>query len=71
MEQDVIEAPNLHQLIGASHEGKWVAISANHDRLIAANDDLVALEQEVRGQKVVIFKVTPSNVGYAPQTGVY
>jgi hypothetical protein len=71
MEQDVIEAPNLHQLIDASHEGKWVAISTDHDRMISVNEDLVALEQEVRGQKVVIFKVMPSNVGYAPLTGAH
>ena len=66
MERDVIEAPNLHRLIDPTLEGKWVAISADHQRLIAANDDLVALEREMRGQAVVLFKVLPSDVGYAP-----
>ena len=71
MEQAVIEAPNLRKLINTSHEGKWVAISADHERLIAANDDLLALEQAVRRQKVVLFKVMPSNVGYAPLTSAH
>ena len=66
MERDVIEAPNLRQLIDTSYEGKWVAISADHQRLIAASDDLLALEREVRGQAAVLFKVLPSDVGYAP-----
>ena len=68
MEQKIIEAPNLPRLINKSHEGKWAAISADHQRLVAVNDDLVALEREVRGQAVTLFKVFPSNVGYAPLT---
>jgi hypothetical protein len=68
MERDVIEAPDLNRLIDKSHEGKWVAISADHERLVAASGDLLALEREVRGQAVTIFKVMPSDVGYAPMT---
>ena len=68
MEQKIIEAPNLPRLSNKAHEGKWAAISADHQRLVAVNDDLVALEREVRGQAVTLFKVLPSNVGYAPLT---
>jgi hypothetical protein len=70
MEQDVIPAPNLHRLVDKSHEGKWVAISADHQRLVAASDDLLTLEREVRGQAVTVFKVMPSDVGYAPLTNL-
>jgi hypothetical protein len=66
MEQDVIEAPNLHRLIDTSHEGKWVAISSDHQRLIAASDDLISLEKEVK-EKAIFFRVLPSDLGYAPQ----
>ncbi len=66
MELDVIAAPNLHRLIDKTCEGKWVAISADHEHLITANDDLAALEREVRGQAVTVFRVLPSDVGYAP-----
>ena len=69
MEQDVIEAPDLHRLVGKSHEGKWVAISADYQRLIASDDDLLALERKIHGQAAVLFRVLPSDVGYAPQTG--
>jgi hypothetical protein len=69
MRRDVIEAPDLNRLIDKSHEGMWVAISADHERLVAANADLLALEKEVRGQAVTIFKVMPSDVGYAPMSG--
>jgi len=68
MEQDVIPAPDLHRLIDKSHEGKWAAISADHQHLVAVNDDLIALEREVSGQAVTLFKVMPSDVGYAPLT---
>ena len=68
MERDVIPAPDLHRLVDKSHEGKWAAISADHQRLVAVNDDLLALEREVRGQAVTVFKAMPSGVGYAPLT---
>ena len=71
MERDVIPAPDLHRLINKSHEGKWAAISADHKRLVAVNDDLVALEREVRGQAVTVFRVMPSDVGYAPLTDTH
>ena len=70
MVQDVIEAPNLQQLIDVSQEGKWVAISSDHQRLLAVDDDLLELEKRVRGQKVVVFRVLPSDVGYAPQNAI-
>ena len=70
-EEDIVVGLPLDTLIIKQHEGKWVAISADHERLIAVNDDLLALAQAVRGQKVVIFKVLPSNVGYAPQTSAH
>ena len=71
MERDVIPAPNLHRLIDKAHEGKWAAISADHKRLVAVSDDLLTLEKEVRGQAVTVFKVMPSDVGYAPLTNTH
>jgi len=68
MERDVVEAPDLHRLIDTSHEGKWVAISSDHQRLIAANDDLISLEREVREKAAIFFRVLPSDLGYAPRT---
>jgi hypothetical protein len=66
MERDVIPAPDLNRLIDKSHEGKWAAISSDHKRLVAVSDDLLALEREMRDQAVTLFKVMPSDVGYAP-----
>jgi chromosome condensin MukBEF complex kleisin-like MukF subunit len=71
MERDVIPAPDLHRLISKSHEGKWAAISADHKRLVAVSDDLLALEREVRDQAVTVFKVMPSDVGYAPMAQIH
>jgi hypothetical protein len=65
-EEDIVVGLPLDTLITKQHEGKWVAISADHTKLVDVSDDLLELERRVAGQNVTVLKVMRSDVGYAP-----
>ena len=71
MKEDIVAGLPLDSLVTKSHEGKWVAISGDHKRLIAVSDDLLALEKKINGEQVTILKVMRSDVGYAPAVGSF
>lgn len=62
---EVVKAPNLKALKKA-HENKWVALSRGYRKVVASADTLRALEEKVDTQEVVVMRVLPSDVGYAP-----
>jgi hypothetical protein len=67
MNNEIIAGLPLDTLITKKHEGKWVAISADHTKLVAVSDDLLTLQRRIAGQNVSVLKVTRSGVGYAPE----
>ena len=62
---EVVKAPNLKTL-KKSHEDKWVALSRGYEKVVASAETLRALEEKVDMQEVVVMRVLPSGVGYAP-----
>lgn len=56
---------NLGRLIKKVHANKWVAISADHKRVIAYSEKLISLEKKVGNKKVIYMKAPPLNVLFA------
>ncbi len=55
------------KILTEEHQGKWVALSKNHDRVIDYDDDLVILIERLGNQKdnVVYHKVLRFDMEYA------
>lgn len=49
-----------------SYENKWVALSRGYKKVLAAADTLRSLTEKVDLKDVVVLRVLPSGVGYAP-----
>ncbi len=64
---EMVEAPNLKMLTKA-HENKWVALSPDYQKVLAADTTLQSLRRKVAKQDAVVMRVLPSDVGYAPRT---
>jgi hypothetical protein len=47
-------------ILKSEHEKKWVALSADHKKVISYNESLVDLKKEVGAKKVVFMKVPPA-----------
>ena len=60
-----ITAPNL-RLFTKAHENKWVALSPDYTRILSVADTLNSLQEKVAEKDVVVMRVLPSDVGYAP-----
>jgi hypothetical protein len=60
-----IKAPNL-SLLTKSHENKWVAFTMNYKKLVAVAESLVELRQKLGEKRVIVMKVLPRDIGYAP-----
>ena len=56
----------LTNILDASHENKWVAISPDYDRVLAAADSLPQLMREVTDQDVIFHRVIPHDVSFVP-----
>ncbi|OGC85275.1 hypothetical protein A3F55_00725 [Candidatus Adlerbacteria bacterium RIFCSPHIGHO2_12_FULL_53_18] len=56
-------ALNLHKIIEAKHEKKWIALSRDKTKIVAFDESLMELKQKIGDQKVVYMKV-PSADAY-------
>jgi hypothetical protein len=66
MQIDEAGRDNLSGILDRSHENKWVAITADYSRVIAATDSLRDLLRSVSDSSAVFFKVLPHDVSFAP-----
>jgi len=57
---------SLSTILDASHENKWVAITADYSRVLAAADTLEELLRTVSDPSAILFKVLPHDVSFAP-----
>lgn len=64
---EMVKAINL-KVLKKAHENKWVALSANYQKVLATEETLQSLRQKVGRQDVIVMRVLPSDVGYAPRT---
>ncbi len=55
----------LAKLITKKHEGKWVALSQDQEKIIGYSEDLLKLKMEIGDAKVIYTKPLPSDVSYA------
>lgn len=62
---ELVKAPNLG-LITKAHENKWVAFSLDYQKLLAVAESLVCLQKKIGRAKVIVMRVLPADVGYAP-----
>ena len=60
-----LQAPNL-SLLTKAHENKWVAFSLDYKKLLAAADSLMSLRKKVGQVQMIVMRVLPADVGYAP-----
>lgn len=56
---------NLSKILTREHEGKWVALSPEYDKVVAFSDTLPHLAQKVGDTDVVYMKATSPDVNYA------
>jgi hypothetical protein len=66
MKDAEFENIDLSRALNSSHANKWVALSPDYSKVIAASDNLVKLDKTVAGQDVVFHRVLPANVIFAP-----
>lgn len=57
---------DLRRVLKRSHENKWVALTPDYARVVAASDDLVKLDKVMAGRDVVYHRVLPADVIFAP-----
>ena len=60
------EHGDLSAILDRSHENKWVAITSDYSRVIAAADSLRDLLRSVSDSTAIFFKVLPHDVSFAP-----
>ena len=68
MESTKPESIDLSRALNRSHENKWVALTPDYSKVIAASDDLVKLDKAVAGRDVVYHRVLPADVIFAPRS---
>jgi hypothetical protein len=57
---------DISTIIKGAHENKWVAITADYSRVLAAADSLRELMRSVTDPDVIFYRVLPLNVTFAP-----
>jgi hypothetical protein len=57
---------DLADILDASHENKWVAITPDYQRVVAAAESLHQLMREVADQDVIFHRVIPHDVSFVP-----
>jgi hypothetical protein len=62
------ESIDLSRALNHSHENKWVALSPDYSKVVAASDDLIKLDKAVAGRDVVYHRVLPTDVIFAPRS---
>lgn len=60
-----ISGPNLKQL-QKNHANKWVGFSPDYKKLVATANTLEGVFKKAKSEKIVVMKVLPAGVGYAP-----
>lgn len=60
-----VKNSDLSKVLKKKHEGKWVALSPNRDKVIGFSESLTSLAKKVEGQSVVFMKPTASDAVYA------
>jgi hypothetical protein len=65
MEQ--VPAIDLAGILDASDENKWVAITPDYRRVLAADASLSELMRQFTDPGVIFHRVLPRDVGFAPQ----
>lgn len=60
-----IKAPNLAVITNA-HANKWVALSLDYAKILGVADTLRKLREAIGNKQVVVMRVLPADVGYAP-----
>lgn len=55
------KAVDLTKILTKEHERKWVALTRDNKRVVAFDDDLIALDKKVGDQDVVFMKVPASD----------
>ncbi len=66
--EKIIESPDL-SVITEKHANKWVALSSDYKKLLAAGDTLSSVLEKAKSyRKKVVIKVLP-DLGYAPLSG--
>lgn len=57
---------DLSHVLRPEHENKWVALSADHTRVLTVADHLSELVQQTKLADAVFHRVLPANVTFAP-----
>lgn len=53
---------DLTKIIKKHHERKWVALSKDYKKVIAFDENLLALTKKIGKRKVIYMRVPPSDV---------
>ena len=61
-----VKERDLSTILNETHENKWVAISADYARVIAAANTLRELTRLVSDSTAIFYKVLPHDVSFAP-----
>ncbi|OGI95763.1 hypothetical protein A2917_00400 [Candidatus Nomurabacteria bacterium RIFCSPLOWO2_01_FULL_42_17] len=56
---------DLTKILNRDHENKWVALSANRDKVLGASSSLVELKNKISNKDVIYMKVQPRDVSFA------
>jgi hypothetical protein len=57
---------DLADILDSSHENKWVAITADYKRVLAASDNLTDLMRQMADKDVIFHRILPHDVSFAP-----
>jgi len=55
---------SVKTLIEKKHEGKWIALSADSNKILGYAKDLVSLEKKVGREGVIFTKALRANTSY-------
>jgi hypothetical protein len=58
---------DLADILDVSHENKWVAITPDYRRVVAASERLPDLMRQVAGKDVIFHRVLPHDVSFVPR----
>lgn len=58
--------PDFSAILDRSHENKWVALTADYSRVLAASASLGDLMGSISDPDAVFYRVLPREVSFAP-----
>lgn len=64
--EDDIQSVDLGDIVDSSHENKWVAITPDYKKVLAASERLSDLMRQVADKDVIFHRVLPHDVSFAP-----